>query len=261
VAAVFFGSAVNLPQIRHNSRAILKRMKEIRAVCVRESGRLAEANFKALDSEDLAILFRLYDERFFNQWLSTTLGSIPGSALTFRVSSAMVRPGGKTLRTLRLGASGAKVRHYEIAVSNRMLQMKFGNYYRPLTVCGLDCDDRLSALQRIMEHEMLHLAELLCNGKSSCAVDPFKTMAKSIFGHIAGKHDLITPRDSAMARYGLGIGSRVIFEFDGRKLLGRVNRIQREAVVLVEAEDGVRYQNGKSYKSYSLSPRRLRPVR
>jgi len=222
---------------------------------------MREANFTALQSEDLARLFQLYDERFFTGWLSNTVVKTAATGLTFRLSTSMVRAGGKTIRTSRRLQNGTMGRHYEIAVASRMLLMNFGNYYRPLTVCGLECDDRLSALQRIMEHEMLHLAELLFWGKSSCAVPRFKTMAKNIFGHTSSKHDLITPRENAALRHGLHVGSKVIFELDGKKLAGLVNRIQQQATVLVEAPDGVRYQNGRSYQKYYIPLRRLRVMR
>jgi hypothetical protein len=108
-----------------------------------------------------------------------------------------------------------------------------------------------------MEHEMLHLAELVFWGNSSCAQGPFKAIARNIFGHAASKHDLITSVEKAKEDHGVTIGSRVEFRFDGELLKGFVNRINRRATVLVEARDGARYRNGKRYRKYYVPVARL----
>ena len=51
-------------------------------------------------------------------------------------------------------------------------------------VGGLLCHNRLEALQRIMEHEMLHLAELLLFRDSNCSATPFKNSALSNTGAV-----------------------------------------------------------------------------
>jgi len=81
--------------------------------------------------------------------------------------------------------------------------MTFGDIERPVEVCGLPCVDRLAALQRIMEHEIIHLAEFLTWGKSSCGKTRFKQMAKGIFSHAGTKHDLVTPHERASVRQGI----------------------------------------------------------
>ena len=43
-----------------------------------------------------------------------------------------------------------------------MLFDGFGDADRRVSVCGLECENRLQALQRIFEHEMVHLIEQLC---------------------------------------------------------------------------------------------------
>ena len=65
-----------------------------------------------------------------------------------------------------------------------------------MTVGGLECRDRLEALQRIFEHELLHLAEFLAWGRSSCRADNFHRLSRRIFAHEGAFHDLITPRET-----------------------------------------------------------------
>ena len=48
---------------------------------------------------------------------------------------------------------------------------------------GLVCRDRLEALQRIFEHELLHLAEFLGWGRSNCRAENFHALSRRIFAH------------------------------------------------------------------------------
>ena len=83
-----------------------------------------------------------------------------------------------------------------------MLPDGFGETDRRVTVCGLECKDRLEALQRIFEHEMVRLAEQLCWGSSHCAAARFQDIAERSFLHRAHTHDLIARRET-----GGGIGN------------------------------------------------------
>ena len=130
-----------------------------------------------------------------------------------------------------------------------MLFDGFGKMHRRITVCGLDCENRLEALQRIFEHEVVHLAEQLCWENSDCAATRFQDIAKRFFLHRAHTHNLVTRRERA-ALSGIGLGSRVAFLFEGRRLTGRVNRITKRATVLVEDTEGQKYSDGLRYKTY-----------
>jgi hypothetical protein len=172
------------------------------------------------------------------------------SPLTFRLSSTMTRAGGKTIRTV-IPQNGAKPKvFYEIALASRMLFMTFGDIDRPVAVCGFVCNNRLDAMQRIMEHEIIHLYELLVWGKSSCSGKRFQDLANRIFGHTGTKHELVTPRERAAVTHGIRTGDIVEFQFQGVRHVGRVNRIHHRATVLVEAVDGTRYTDGKRYKKF-----------
>jgi hypothetical protein len=120
---------------------------------------------------------------------------------------------------------------------------------RRVTVCGLECENRLEALQRIFEHEMVHLIEQLCWQTSDCAAARFQDIAAKLFLHRAHTHDLITRRERALVS-GIRIGSPVTFDFEGRRLMGRVNRITKRATVLVEDSEGVKYSDGLRYRTY-----------
>ena len=130
-----------------------------------------------------------------------------------------------------------------------MLFDGFGEQDREITVCGLPCANRLEALQRIFEHEMVHLIEQLCWQNSNCSAPRFQDIAHRHFLHRAHTHQLITRRERA-AQSGIRVGSRVTFEFEGSRSTGRVNRLTKRATVLVEDAEGERFSDGGRYRRY-----------
>jgi hypothetical protein len=225
-----------------------------------QSQEMREGNFTVIGTNDLARLFRLYDDHFFDGRLTATAADKSAAPIIFRLSSTMTRAGGKTIRHGYDGQDGRRHDQYEIAVASRLLFMTFGNIQRPVVVCGLECGDRLHALQRIMEHEIIHLTELLFWGNSSCAAPRFKALVYNIFGHPSTKHDLVTPRELAAVQHGVKVGDAVEFQFEGSRLVGRINRIHHRATVLVEASNGLRYSNGKRYTKFYVPLPGLRIV-
>lgn len=244
--------------VRNSPEIIAGKTSEIYHSMLRESPAISGANFRFIRIDDLALMFQQYDQLFFENWLSNAISSTAGARLAFRLSSTMTSAGGKTIHKRVALGNGTLASHFEIAIANRMLFMNFREPHRQVTVCGLVCNNRLEALQRIMEHEILHLAEMLCWGKSNCAAQRFKTLSANIFGHASSKHELITPRESAALEHAAKIGARVEFDFRGSRLIGLVNRIHRRAVVLVESSDGVRYRDGKTYQKYYIPLSMLR---
>ncbi|MFB3891819.1 MAG: SprT-like family protein [Phycisphaerae bacterium] len=241
---------MDLLAINNSQDVIAARTAAIRESVLRESRCIRQPNFERIATDDLARLFSLYDRGFFGGWLGQAVKDRTGAAVVFSLSSRMTRAGGKTIRHWRSWQRVLLVTHYEIAIASRLLFMTFGGIERPVAVCGLACTDRLQALQRIMEHEIIHLAEMIVWDESSCSRPRFRKLAERIFGHKDAKHDLVTPREQAFVQHGLRVGSMVGFEFQGRSQVGRVNRISRRATVLVEDGGGMAYSDGKKYRKY-----------
>jgi hypothetical protein len=171
----------------------------------------------------------------------------------FRLSRRLVSAAGQTLRQVRQvkhnGKPAAKV-EYEITVSTTLLYNTFQNVERIVSVGGLVCRDRLEALQRIFEHELLHLAEFLGWGRSNCRASNYHALSRRIFAHEGAFHDLITPRETARAAFDIHVGDHVSFEIDGVRQMGLVNRITRRATVLVEDPRGEPFTDGRSYRRF-----------
>jgi hypothetical protein len=239
--------------INHDRDAVSSRTRRIYDSVLKQSAAVREGNFTTVGADDLRTLFDLYDFLFFSGLLSGFLRQDGASPVMFRLSDRMTRAAGKTFLVRRRVRSvfGPRVHsEYEIAVSTLLLFQTFDDTNRTVTVGGVVCRDRLEALQRIFEHELLHLTEFLAWGRSSCAEDNFRLLSRRIFAHEGVSHDLVTPREVAAKAYDIRVGDRVGFSLGGKRLLGLVNRITKRATVLVEDPLGRAYSDGKSYATY-----------
>ena len=221
---------------------IRKRTWSIGRRLLRTSPYIREANFTAIHPADLSFLFGAYDAQFLDGICGGLLGP---DGLTFRLSSRMTRAGGKTTRIQDLDGS---IR-YEIAVATSILFDGFVAGDPDVTVCGLPCHDRLDALQRLFEHELVHLAEWLCWDESHCGRSRFQGIANRLFLHRAHTHQLITRTERA-ASLGITVGTRVTFRYQGQRLEGLVNWVTKRATVLVEDPEGERWSDGRRYVRY-----------
>ena len=225
-----------------DAKAIRALQQEIGDRLLAESSCVRDPDFTTLHPDDLRFLFQAYDDRFLGGLCAKAVA--PGT-MGFRLSRRMTRAAGKATRLAR--ASG-KV-DYEISVSTVLLFDGFGPSDRDVTVAGLPCVSRLEALQRIFEHELVHLVEYVGWAKSSCRAKRFRTIATRLFGHQEYTHQLITRRERASAM-GIVVGSPVAFTIDGKRLVGRVNRITKRATVLVSDPSGQEYSDGNRYSKY-----------
>lgn len=89
-------------------------------------------------------------------------------------------------------------------------------------------------LQRILEHELIHLLENLHWDASDCSRANFHWFAARLFGHTVAGHGLVTRREIARTEYGVRVGDLVAFDFEGRRVEGRIGSIRRRATVFVE---------------------------
>jgi len=130
-----------------------------------------------------------------------------------------------------------------------------------VTTSGIACRDRLDALQRVMEHEIVHLIEMLLWGESSCSQPRFHSLTLRFFGHTQNKHNLITPKEKAFVKFGIRPGVKVRFRCDGIEYAGVVNRVSKRATVLVEDPRGRRYTDGKHYAKFYVPVQMLEAVK
>lgn len=230
-----------------------ERFRRIYDELLAQSPQVKTPNFTLIGTDDLERLFIAYDREYFRGRLGEMLMEDGAYPMAFRLSRRLTKAAGQTMRWAwpieRAGRPATKY-NYEITVSTTLLFNTFQHLERRVTVGGLVCGDRLEALQRIFEHELLHLAEFLAWGRSNCKADNFHALSRRIFAHEGVYHDLVTPREQAGAGFGIVVGDQVRFEHEGIEHIGRVNRITRRATILVEDERGTLYSDGKRYRTY-----------
>jgi hypothetical protein len=237
----------------YSAEEVEERSRRIYQATLSQSPQIRSGNFTVIGTDDLERLFTGYDREFFRGRLGEMLLEDQAHPIAFRLSRRLVRAAGQTIRQVRrvqrAGKPVLKV-DYEITVSTTLLYNTFQHVDRTVTVGGLVCGDRLEALQRIFEHELLHLAEFLGWGNSNCRAGNFHALSRRIFAHEGAYHDLVTPREEAGVAFGIQVGDAVRFAMDGLLHVGRVNRITRRATVLVEDPQGVLYSDGKRYRTF-----------
>jgi len=235
-------AAANGTNNNHNSLRL-----SVRNGVIKQSSNIDSPFFSTIDSNDLRTLFTLYDKHYFQGGLGDTLGD---TELTFGLSRRMLRSAGMTKR-YTLQAHEPSRYKYRIQFSTALLFNSFNNDdHRTVELCGIPCNDRLSALQLTMEHEIIHLIELLLWEHSSCKQNRFQTLSKNLFGHTKNTHQLITPAEIAASQYDILPGRRVSFLHNGNTLSGMVNRVNKRATVLVPDSNGALFSDGERYRKF-----------
>lgn len=237
-------------------RAVDRRFSAIRQKAIQRdvyehvllnSPNIRSPNFDVISAADLGMLFQLTDELFFGGEIGRYVEKNYAKPLTFRLSTRMTTAGGTT--TMMKPGSKERETEFEIAIATTPL---FGTFKveSHAKVGGVKCLSRLEALQRIMEHEVVHLVELLGTGDSNCQAKPFRMLVRNYFGHRESNHQLLTPTDVARKQLGIRCGDSVTFKVEGNRYTGFVNRITKRATVLVKDPSGVEYDDGVRYAKF-----------
>ena len=200
-------------------------------------------NFTRVGRDDVSRMIRMYDDRFFGGQIIPTAKA---EGLSFGVSSRMTRIAGKMVTHYPRGNHDG-VRKFELVLSSTLLFQTFEDIDRPVEVTGRRCQDRLEAMQRVAEHELVHLVEMLIWNDGNCSEQRFQSIASRYFLHTDYQHDLITQRERAARKFNIRVGDRVKFPHDGQVYVGRVNRITRRATILVPHERGDLFNDGSRY--------------
>ncbi len=181
---------------------------------------------------DLRRLCEFYNEEFLNGWF----GGFQGQ-LRFSLSSRLTKSAGKTICPKNIMKMRPQDVVMEIRIGSDFFE-KFNEVDGAKLVCGLSARNSLEALQLVMEHELCHVIEFRCFGRSSCKRIRFKTLARQLFDHRESYHQLPTGRQIAQQKFGLRIGDTVWFRFEERRLQGMLYRINKRATVMVRDRQG-----------------------
>ncbi|MCO8123723.1 hypothetical protein NHH03_18400 [Stieleria sp. TO1_6] len=227
--------------------------REIHAQMLLTSRSIDGPNFRKVSQDDVSRMVRLYDDRFFGGQI---IAAAAAEGLSFQLSSRMTSVGGKLVTQYPEGNYNGR-RKFELVLSSTLLFQTFEDVSRPIEVAGCVCRDRLEAMQRITEHEFVHLTEMLIWNDGNCSEARFQSIARRYFGHTDYQHNLITQRERAAVKFNIRVGDHVVFHHDGHRLQGRVNRITRRATVLVQNPAGQPFTDGKCYVRYYVPLEKL----
>lgn len=234
-----------------------RRLYQIGDKVLAESRAMNSPNFVKATASDLRNMTQKYDKYFLG---GNCLPVAEHFGIKFRWSKRMTSTGGKTVRTIHSDrTTGKQNTRYEIVLSSALLFQTFSDLQRPIRVTGIRCTNRLQAMQRILEHELIHLVEMLVWDDSCCSEPRFQSIARRLFGHSEHKHDLITQQERAARKFNIRVGSRVQFRHEGKTREGTVNRITRRATVLVSDRNGQLYDDGNRYLKFYVPISHLRP--
>lgn len=234
-----------------------ERRQRIQLQLLSRSASLKDPDFGSFSRSDILELVIDTDLEFLDGATARALEAT-GSRFATRISKRMTSAGGTTTlrKSLRNGFAG---REYEIAVSASLLfNTQFDD--RSATVAGVPVSSRLDALQRIVEHELVHLIEMIVWDQSSCARNRFRRIASGVFGHRESNHRLMTCSQTALQRHGIACGDQVTFRFRGKPCAGTVNRIGRRATILVPDAHGEPFTDGRKYRRFYVPVSELRKV-
>ncbi|WP_200836567.1 hypothetical protein [Roseiconus lacunae] len=243
----YLGSLAGEVALRKFATAERDRMRrQIYDQVLMTSRSLDGPNFTKVSVGDLSRMIRLYDDLFFG---GKVLKAAEAEGLSFQLSSRMTSVGGKLVTQYPSGSVDGP-RKFELVLSSTLLFQTFEDVSRPIEVAGCLCRNRLEAMQRVAEHEFVHLTEMLIWNDGNCNEARFQSIAGRYFGHTDYQHNLITQRERAAVKFNIRVGDNVAFAHDGHNLRGRVNRITRRATVLVPNPKGQRFSDGHRYVKY-----------
>ena len=235
---------------------VRKHQQEIHRQVLALSRSIDQPNFTRIGRDDLVRMVRMYDERFFG---GNILPTAAAEGLAFSLSSRMTSVAGKLVTHYQHGRADGP-RQFELVLSSTLLFQTFEDVDRPVEVTGRRCHDRLEAMQRVAEHELVHLVEMLIWNDGNCNQPRFQSIANRYFAHTDYRHGLITQRERALRKFKIRVGDCVRFRYDGKSLQGRVNRITRRATVLVPDRKGERFSDGCRYKRFYVPLEQLTKV-
>ncbi len=217
----------------YDEKTIVQKRSQIFEEFLRLSQNIEDGNFKMISTDDLKLLFELYDKVFF----CSDFSNVYKGSFRFSLSKRMTKSAGLTLCPKNINT----LKPEDIVIEFRF-GVNFFFYYdlsnKDKFVSGIKTHNALEALQLVLEHEICHAIEFILYHQSSCKGKRFKTLANNLFNHSSSYHALPTNREIAKERLGLSIGNRVFFQYENESFEGFINGINKRATVMVKNKDG-----------------------
>ncbi len=229
-------------KIKYNETTIKEKRAAVAERLLKESPNINSGVISCISFLDLQILYLSYDEIFFDNWFKKNFEGY----MLYELSRRMTVSAGITKCPKNISQLNPERVKIRICIG-----IDFFFRYNQLAaindVCGIRTSSALEALQIVFEHELIHALEFLLYYKSNCSQERFRVAAGNLFGHTHSHHLLPTNHKIASEIHGIRLGDMVQFEFDGKPLIGVVNKIGKRATVMVKNPNG-NYTNNNDEK-------------
>jgi hypothetical protein len=240
--------------IKYTKEQIVEKRELVRNKLLLASENITDGQLKCVADSDLYILYNLYDEIFLNHYFRDQFKG----KLKFLFSRQLTSSGGLTRCIYNLSKVKPQDYSFEIKIAVNFL-FDYNKTNRDKIVNGYTTKDALDAMLLIFEHELCHVIEFLHTNKSSCKKQPFKTMASELFAHTDVYHGLPTKREISTIEYGIKVGQKVSFDFEGKIKKGFVKAINKRATIMVEDTRGSYVDKlGNRYSKYYVPVNQLK---
>lgn len=234
--------------IKYDLNIIDEKRNIIKNKLFEKSANIKQVDFTQISNSDLYLLYNLYDEIFLNSWFAENFKG----KITFKLSKQLTRAAGNTTTKKHIEKIKPEEVEFQIKISLNHL-FNFDKIDRDKYVGGIQANSKLHSLMLVLEHEICHVIEFLICKKSSCKKEPFKKLIFNLFGQSESTHKLVTSREASFAEYGLVIGNKVTFEFQGKQIIGIINNINKRATVMSQNNKGNYIdRNGQHYIKYYI---------
>lgn len=182
--------------------------------------RFSSRYFNNFTSDDLYIMYKLYNRYIFKGQIEASLKNPKDLSLV--VDNRSTKTAGKYVCT------GDK---HEIHIASKVLMKTFvGDRNGKLLINGLFVTDRISALQLILEHELVHMYISLQSQKTGKKYPShgkfFRTLVYDLFGHTDVRHSLLNgDASNNMTKQDCYIGMTVQFTLKNKKVKGKIIKL------------------------------------
>jgi hypothetical protein len=220
--------------------------------CLREGANLNGNDVFVFTDEQLHNLVINYDRQFFAGALRKAVAS---GTLRVGFSNRLRRTAGKTRR---LSKTRNAVQAYEISINKQLLMDQSPTQARPAKVGGLLCADADEVLMRILEHEMVHLAEYIAWGVSDCDAFQFQSIVMRFFGHTTKSHELLGSSTRTILAADYRVGQYVTFSLAGAAVEGKIVAITENLIIEVPTRGAQRSEH--TVYRYSVPPALVTPI-
>ncbi len=225
---------------------IHSKREEVSKLLILKSDNIKNNTISSISSLDMLLMFQLYDQIFLQNWFKD---SFKGK-MQFSISKRLAKSAAITICPKNID----RIKPEELVVEIR-IGIDFFFHYGLIegikTVCGIDTNNSLEALQLVFEHELCHVIEFIYFKKSNCKASRFKTIAGNLFGHTDSYHKLPTYKQIANEKLGIKIGDTVSFILSGSSHMGIIYNINKRATIMVRDNNGQLVDNyGHRYSKY-----------